>query len=95
MLGTVDEGVQKRIDATQYLRNIYENRFVSPQLVGLDAQGHQVVVTADADADAYRFCFIEKNRIDSFSRIAAKPAGQKTELIATLFGMGDFNEFVG
>ncbi|WP_260513943.1 AAA family ATPase [Serratia fonticola] len=25
LLGSVDEGVQKRIDATQYLRNIYEN----------------------------------------------------------------------
>lgn len=93
LLGSVDEGVQKRIDATQYLRNIYENRFEPPQLVGLDAQGHQVAVIADADA--YRFCFIEKNRIDTFSRIAAKPSGQKTELIATLFGMDDFNEFVG
>ena len=42
-----------------------------------------------------RFCFVEKNRIDSFSRIAAKSHGQKTELIAALFGMDEFNEFVG
>lgn len=93
LLGAVDEGAQKRIDATQYLSNIHEGRFVPPQLAALDAQGQRVVV--QADADAYRFCFIEKNRIDSFSRIAAKPTGQKTELIAALFGMDDFNEFVG
>ncbi|PHS63932.1 MAG: chromosome segregation protein SMC [Thalassobium sp.] len=93
LLGTVDEGAQKRIDAAQYLRNIHEGRFAPPQLAALDAHGRQVAV--QADADAYRFCFIEKNRIDSFSRIAAKPAGQKTELIAALFGMDDFNEFVG
>lgn len=93
LLGAVDEGAQKRIDAAQYLRNIHEGRFAPPQLAALDAQGRQVAV--QADADAYRFCFIEKNRIDSFSRIAAKPAGQKAELIAALFGMDDFNEFVG
>ncbi|NHQ86812.1 AAA family ATPase [Iodobacter sp. HSC-16F04] len=92
LLGAVDEGAQKRIDAAQYLRNIHEGRFIPPQLTALNAQGQRVVV--QVDADAYRFCFIEKNRIDSFSRIAAKPAGQKTELIAALFGMDDFNEFV-
>ncbi|MCE5985656.1 AAA family ATPase [Pseudomonas sp. LM20] len=93
LLGAVDEGAQKRIDAAQYLRNVHEGRFVPPQLTAVDIQGQAVAV--QADADAYRFCFIEKNRIDSFSRIAAKPAGQKTELIAALFGMDDFNEFVG
>jgi recombinational DNA repair ATPase RecF len=93
LLGAVDEGAQKRIDAAQYLRNIHAGRFVPPQLYASDAQSQRIVV--QADADAYRFCFIEKNRIDSFSRIAAKPSGQKTELIAALFGMDDFNEFVG
>lgn len=93
LLGAVDEGAQKRIDAAQYLRNVHEGRFAPPTLLAKDLQGQSVAVKADADA--YRFCFIEKNRIDSFSRIAAKPAGQKSELIAALFGMDDFNEFVG
>jgi len=92
LLGAVDEGAQKRIDAGQYLRNIHENRFVAPQLRGINLAGQPMAI--EADADAYRFCFIEKNRIDSFSRIAAKPAGQKTELIAALFGMDHYNEFV-
>jgi hypothetical protein len=47
-----------------------------------------------ASIDTFRFCFIEKNRIDAFSRIAARPPAQRTELIATLFGMENFNEFV-
>ncbi|CRM38654.1 hypothetical protein [Pseudomonas sp. 24 R 17] len=84
-VGAVDEGAQKRIDAGQYLRNVHEGRFESPRLRATDLTGH--MVTIQADADAYRFCFIKKNRIDSFSRTAAKAAGQKNELIAALFGM--------
>ncbi|WP_231674597.1 MULTISPECIES: hypothetical protein [Pseudomonas] len=52
-------------------------------------------VNVVANADTYRFCFVEKNRIDAFSRIAARPNAQRAELIATLFGMDQFNEFVG
>lgn len=93
LLGAVDEGDIKRIAADRYLSNSHEGRFARPVLLATDFDGRQVPVMADADA--YRFCFVEKNRIDAFSRIAAKPAGQKTELIAALFGMDQFNDFVG
>jgi len=93
LLGAVDEGEMKRIVADRYLSNVHERRFTTPTLIASD-QGNQPISVV-ADADTYRFCFVEKNRIDSFSRIAAKPAGQKTELIATLFGMDRFNDFVG
>lgn len=93
MLGSVEEGTLKRITAKQYFANIHEGRYVSPTLMALDTEGQPVPVVADSDA--YRFCFIEKNRIDNFSRIAAKSAGEKTELISTLFGMDRFNDFVG
>lgn len=93
MLGSVEEGTLKRITAERYLANIHEGRYVPPSLMALDREGQPVPVVADSDA--YRFCFIEKNRIDNFSRIAAKSAGEKTELIATLFGMDRFNDFVG
>ena len=36
----------------------------------------------------------KKNRIDAFSRIAARPTAQRAGLIATLFGMESFNDFV-
>jgi recombinational DNA repair ATPase RecF len=93
LLGTVDEGEIKRITASNYLSNFHERRFTTPDLIASDHMNQPIRVIADADA--YRFCFVEKNRIDSFSRIAAKPAGQKTELIAALFGIDRFNEFVG
>lgn len=93
MLGSVEEGAQKRITAERYFTNVHEGRYTLPVLTASDRGGQPIPITADADA--YRFCFIEKNRIDNFSRIAAKPAGEKTELIATLFGMDSFNDFVG
>jgi len=92
LLGSVEEADTKRIVADTYLSNIHENRFVPPVLRATDHQGGEINVVASVDT--YRFCFIEKNRIDSFSRIAARPTAQRAELIATLFGMEKFNEFV-
>ncbi len=72
LLGAVDEGEMKRIAADRYLSNVHERRFTTPTLIASD-QGNQPISVV-ADADTYRFCFVEKNRIDAFSRIAAKPA---------------------
>ena len=92
LLGAVEEADTKRIDALTYFVNVHANRFEAPVLWATDHQNRDVPVAASADT--YRFCFVEKNRIDAFSRIAARPPAQRTELIATLFGMEKFNEFV-
>ncbi|HEY0847152.1 MAG TPA: AAA family ATPase [Noviherbaspirillum sp.] len=92
LLGAVDEASAKRIPPQRYFANLHENRFETPLLAARDAQGQALAVTADSEA--YRFCFIEKNRIDNFSRIAAKTAGEKKDLIASLFGMEQFHDFV-
>lgn len=92
LLGEVEEAENKRIAARTYLANVHERRFAPPILTATDQQGRESNVAANPDA--YRFCFIEKNRIDAFSRMAARPSAQRTELIATLFGMDQFNEFV-
>lgn len=93
LLGSVEEAETKRIDGRTYLANLHARRFEPPALRATDNQNREVVV--DSNPDTFRFCFIEKNRIDAFSRIAARPPAQRTELIATLFGMDKFNEFVG
>lgn len=93
LLGSVEEAETKRIDGRTYLANMHARRFEAPALRATDHQNREVVVVANADT--FRFCFIEKNRIDAFSRIAARPPAQRTELIATLFGMEKFNDFVG
>ncbi len=91
LCGAVEEAGSKRIDQRDYLANIHAGRFIDPVLMATDTAGHEVRVVADGDA--FRFCFVEKNRIDNFSRIAATPPGRKTDLIATLFGMDQFNDF--
>lgn len=92
LLGSVEEADTKRIDARTYLANIHARQFATPILLATN-QNREVGVAANLDT--YRFCFVEKNRIDAFSRIAARPPAQRTELIATLFGMEKFNDFVG
>lgn len=92
LLGEVEEAGSKRIDANTYLKNIIENRFEVPQLTAINHEGEQVNVVSNPES--YRFCFVERNRIDSFSRMAARPSGQRAELIATLFGMDQFSDFV-
>lgn len=91
MLGSVEEAGLKRLDEAVYLRNIHAGHFVEPRLMATGADGRETPVRSNADL--FRFCFIEKNRIDSFSRIAQRPQGQRAELIATLFGMEQFNDF--
>lgn len=93
LLGDVEEAGNKRIAARTYLANVHDRRFAPPVLKATDQHGREVDIVASLDT--YRFCFIEKNRIDAFSRIAARPNAQRAELIATLFGMDQFNEFVG
>lgn len=92
LLGSVEEAETKRIEGRTYLANLHARRFEAPTLRATDHQNREVAVVANADT--FRFCFIEKNRIDAFSRIAARPPAQRSELIATLFGMEKFNEFV-
>lgn len=92
LLGSVEEAETKRIEGRTYLANLHARRFEAPTLRATDHQNREVAVVANADT--FRFCFIEKNRIDAFSRIAARPPAQRTELIAALFGMEKFNEFV-
>lgn len=93
LTGSVGEAEVKRIQPpSKFLVNARINRFETPILSALDHQGEEVPVTPDANA--FRFCFIEKNRIDDFSRLAAKTQAERVRLIATLFGVDGFDEFV-
>lgn len=93
LLGNVAEADSKRFrDQNEYLRNAFVHELAAPSLVACDAQGNDIAVVPNESA--LRFCFVEKNRIDSFSRIAAQAPAKQTELIATLFGLEAFTEFV-
>ncbi|MGO2233982.1 MAG: AAA family ATPase [Marinomonas sp.] len=93
LLGNVAEADSKRFrDQNEYLRNAFVNALVAPSLIACDTQGNDIAIAPNESA--FRFCFVEKNRIDSFSRIAAQAPAKQTELIATLFGLEAFTEFV-
>ncbi|WDP92365.1 MAG: AAA family ATPase [Desulfobacter sp.] len=93
LLGNVAEAENKRFrNQHDYLKNAHTSSFKPPALVGLDSHGKDIAISANEAL--YRFCFIEKNRIDSFSRIAAQAPAKQTELISTLFGLDAFTEFV-
>lgn len=93
LLSNVAEGASKRFrNQDEYLKNAYTNSFIPPILTGVDDQGNDIVISSNESL--FRFCFVEKNRIDSFSRIAAQTPAKQTELISTLFGLDAFSEFV-
>lgn len=91
MLGSISEAQVKRVDQRIYCNNARLRRHVAPVLSSRAADQAQAV---QPDEGEYRFCFIEKNRLDDFARIAARTPGDQRQLIATLFGVDQFNEFV-
>lgn len=92
LLGSVSEAENNRFrNPEDYLKNAHENQFTPPTLEAKNSEGTQIPISPNTN---FRFCFVEKNRIDSFSRIAAQAPAKQTELISTLFGLDLFTEFV-
>lgn len=93
LLGNVEDAENKRFrNQSEYLKNAHVNQFLAPILKAEDSQN--TLLNVKPDEQTYRFCFIEKNRIDNFSRIAAQVPSKQSELISTLFGLESFTEFV-
>jgi len=92
LLGNVAEAESRRFHQQEYLKNAHTKSFSPPVLSGTDSEGTDIPISANEAL--FRFCFIEKNRIDNFSRIAAQTPSKQTELISTLFGLNAFTEFV-
>ncbi len=93
LLGSVEEAESKRFkEAPEYLQNAYVRGFGPPVIEANFADVEPDIVTANEAQ--FRFCFVEKNRIDNFSRIAAHSPARQTAVISTLFGLDNFNDFV-
>ncbi len=94
LLGTVEEAQSKRFrDSRDYLKNAHTDVF-EPPVIEAEVRGITDPQNVTPDEELFRFCFVEKNRIDNFSRIAAHIPSRQTELISSLFGLDSFNEFV-
>ncbi len=93
LLGSVEEAESKRFSKQEeYLQNARTKEFTPPILLGIGSNGSLLQVLPNEER--FRFCFVEKNRIDSFARIAAKTPSHQTKLIGSLFGLESFDEFV-
>jgi energy-coupling factor transporter ATP-binding protein EcfA2 len=91
LLASIHEADSKRIPVSDYIRNATSRRSAKPVLYGDTAKEKGIEVKADPRS--FEFCFIEKNRIDGFARVAANtPAAQQARL-AALFGLEEFNAF--
>lgn len=91
LLGSIHEAESKRIPVADYVKNVVTKKPGKHELLGDTAASKNVKLTPDANR--YEFCFIEKNRIDGFARVAANtPAAQQSRL-AALFGLEEFNAF--
>lgn len=91
LLASINEADSKRIPISDYIRNATSRKSAKPVLYGDTAREKGVRVKADPRS--FEFCFIEKNRIDGFARVAANtPAAQQARL-AELFGLEEFNAF--
>ena len=91
LLGSIHEADSKRISVAEYVKNAVTKKQGKHELFGDTVVSKGVKLTPDANR--YEFCFIEKNRIDGFARVAANtPAAQQSRL-AALFGLEEFNAF--
>ncbi|MCB2289411.1 AAA family ATPase [Clostridium sp. CS001] len=92
LLGSISEAESKRIDVALYTKNAKVGTGKNPTIYGIKKDKQKVMIAQNPTA--YRFSFIEKNRIDNFARISSATAKNQQDRIATLFGLDDFNEFV-
>lgn len=92
LLGSISEAQAKRIDHETYCNNARLRRHSPPVVTATLTQENPARVIPNEEA--YRFCFIEKNRLDDFGRIAARTPADQRQLIATLFGVDQFADFV-
>ena len=92
LLASVAEAENKRFQPREYLKNAHVNQFSDP-VISVSNQQDEVSAVIPNESQ-FRFCFVEKNRIDDFSRIAAQLPAKQTEIISILFGLEGFNKFV-
>ncbi len=92
LLGTIDEAQNKRIEVTEYIKNVYSKKGQPPLLMGINRLNEDVSIIPNSRK--YGFCFIERNRIEGFARIAANTRQSQQQRLAILFGLESFNSFV-
>ncbi|MBQ7360626.1 MAG: hypothetical protein IJW63_11110 [Lachnospiraceae bacterium] len=92
LLGIIEEAEANKIKLSTYIKNTATKKGKKPIITCTYEDGSED--EAIIDYDAYRFAFVEKNRIADFSHISVLNSKNQNERIAALFGLSAFNEFV-
>lgn len=92
LLGNIEEAGKRGFDITKYIINADTGKVLSPKAYYLDRENNNVAIVSDYGK--YQWFFVEKNRINDFSRVSANTPGIQTLIISSLFGLDEFNEFV-
>lgn len=92
LLGNIEEAEADHINLSTYIKNTLTNKGIAPVIHCLFEDGSNS--DAREDYEAYRFAFIEKNRITDFSHISGLNAKTQNERMAALFGLSEFSDFV-
>lgn len=92
LLGIIEEADANKIKLSTYIKNTATKKGKKPTITCTYEDGSED--EAIIDYDAYRFSFVEKNRIADFSHISVLNSKNQNERIAALFGLSAFNEFV-
>lgn len=91
LLGRIEEADERALDARRYFDNAHEG---SHQLPVLIAKGSGKEHRVHPDEERHRFIIIERNRIESFARIGARRPAEAASMLAALFGLTAFDDFV-
>jgi recombinational DNA repair ATPase RecF len=91
LLGRIEEAQERSLEDRRYLDNAHEGRHDHPRLLGLVNGADQEI---EPDEERHRFIIVERNRIEGFARIGARRPAEATRMLAALFGLTAFNDFV-
>lgn len=92
LLGIIEEADANKIKLSAYIKNTATKKAKNPTIICTYDDGTKG--EAIVDYEAYRFAFVEKNRIADFSHISVLSSKNQNERIAALFGLSAFNDFV-
>ena len=91
-LGNIAEASTRNIQIEKYIQHYGQKNNTTVELHCIFQNGEYG--TFSPDLAAYRFCFIERNRILDFSHIGAATVKNQTNRIAALFGLSEFEHFI-
>jgi ABC-type transport system involved in cytochrome c biogenesis ATPase subunit len=91
LLGRIEEAEERGLETRHYLDNAHERSHTHPVLIGR-VNGKERELTPDEEQ--HRFIIVERNRIESFARIGARRPAEANSMLAALFGLTAFNDFI-